>query len=64
MRTVTPYSDQTNGWVDLVLHFQWTKVIFVYSSDEEGRAMLARFQSSAEGKDIEVKFGVLTNDLV
>ena len=56
MRTVAPYSDQASVWVDMVKHFQWKKVIFMHSSDEEGRAMLGRFQSKAEERGIEVRY--------
>ena len=54
MRTVAPYSDQAVVWVEMVVHFQWKRVIFIHSSDEEGRAMLGRFQNKAEERGIEV----------
>ena len=54
MRTVAPYSDQAAVWVDLVAHFEWKTVVFMHSSDEEGRALLGRFQNFADGRGIEV----------
>ena len=54
MRTVAPYSDQASVWVDVVSRFQWKKIIFIHSSDEEGRAMLGKFQNKAEDRGIEV----------
>ncbi len=56
MRTVAPYSDQAAVWVDVVSHFGWKKIVFIHSSDEEGRAMLGRFQNKAEDRGIEVSF--------
>lgn len=58
MRTVAPYSDQARVWVDVVDHFSWKKVVFMHSSDQEGRAMLGRFQNKAEERGIEVRFPV------
>ena len=55
MRTVAPYSDQATVWVDVVSRFQWKKIIFIHSSDEEGRAMLGKFQNKAEDRGIEVR---------
>uniref|UniRef100_A0A9E7VC70 Glutamate [NMDA] receptor subunit 1 n=1 Tax=Onchidium reevesii TaxID=2547651 RepID=A0A9E7VC70_9EUPU len=48
LRTVPPYSHQAVVWVELLKHLSWHKVIFVYSADEEGRAMLSKFQTLAE----------------
>lgn len=47
MRTVAPYSEQAEAWVDLVEYFKFEVVIFMHSSNQEGRAMLGRFQSKA-----------------
>ncbi|GFO43543.1 glutamate [NMDA] receptor subunit 1 [Plakobranchus ocellatus] len=55
LRTVPPFSHQADVWVELLEALKWEKVIFVYSADEEGRTLLSRFQSLAEGKDINIK---------
>ena len=54
MRMVPPYSDQAKVWVELLKYFQFKKVIFLGGSDQEGRAILSRFQNLAEDADIEV----------
>ena len=51
---VPPYSDQAKVWVELLKYFQFKKVIFLGGSDQEGRAILSRFQNLAEDADIEV----------
>ena len=54
MRTVAPYWDQAEVWVDIVKYFDWKTVIFVHSADQEGRAMLGKFQNKAAENDIKV----------
>lgn len=54
MRTVPPYSSQAEVWVALVKYFGFKRVIFIHSSDQEGRAVLGKFQSRSETEDIEV----------
>lgn len=56
MRTVPPYSDQAEAWAELMKFFAFKRIIIIHSSDQEGRAMLGKFQSKAETKDIEVNF--------
>ena len=48
MRTVSSYSEQTEIWAELLDYFSFKRVIFVHSSDQEGRAMLGKFQSKTE----------------
>ncbi|KAH9524988.1 Glutamate [NMDA] receptor subunit 1 [Bulinus truncatus] len=55
LRTVPPFSHQADVWVELLLNLSWHKVIFVYSADEEGRAILSRFQTFAEMKNIRIE---------
>lgn len=42
LRTVPPYSHQADVWVDVLKHFNYMKVIFIHSSDTDGRAILGR----------------------
>ncbi|XP_059153871.1 glutamate receptor ionotropic, NMDA 1-like isoform X2 [Physella acuta] len=55
LRTVPPYSHQADVWVEIVSNLTWHKVIFLYSADEEGRAILSRFQTLAEKKNIRIE---------
>lgn len=44
-------------WVDLLKHFNYMKVIFIHSSDTDGRALLGRFQTTSQNleADVEIK---------
>ncbi|XP_034243421.1 glutamate [NMDA] receptor subunit 1 isoform X2 [Thrips palmi] len=60
LRTVPPYSHQADVWVELLKHFNYMKVIFIHSSDTDGRALLGRFQSTSQSQqdDVEIKVQV------
>lgn len=57
LRTVPPYSHQADVWVELLKHLGYRKVIFIHSSDTDGRALLGRFQSTSQSieDDVEMK---------
>ncbi|XP_075226743.1 glutamate ionotropic receptor NMDA type subunit 1 [Lycorma delicatula] len=57
LRTVPPYSHQADVWVDLLKHFGYKKVIFIHSSDTDGRALLGRFQTTSQNiaDDVDIK---------
>ncbi|XP_063869966.1 glutamate [NMDA] receptor subunit 1-like isoform X2 [Scylla paramamosain] len=59
LRTVPPYSHQADVWVELLKTFQYQQVVFVHSSDTDGRALLTRFQNQAQSheddKDIKLE---------
>ncbi|XP_076627931.1 glutamate ionotropic receptor NMDA type subunit 1 isoform X1 [Colletes latitarsis] len=60
LRTVPPYSHQADVWVDLLKNFNYMKVIFIHSSDTDGRALLGRFQTTSQNleDDVEIKVQV------
>ncbi|KAH0954642.1 hypothetical protein HN011_004176 [Eciton burchellii] len=60
LRTVPPYSHQADVWVELLKHFNYMKIIFIHSSDTDGRALLGRFQTTSQNleADVEVKVHV------
>lgn len=60
LRTVPPYSHQADVWVEMLKHFNYKKVIFIHSSDTDGRAILGRFQTTSQSMedDIEIKVQV------
>ncbi|XP_048260195.1 glutamate [NMDA] receptor subunit 1 isoform X1 [Bombus terrestris] len=60
LRTVPPYSHQADVWVELLQHFSYKKVIFIHSSDTDGRALLGRFQTTSQNleDDVEIKVQV------
>ena len=54
MRTVPSYARQTEVWADLLSTLGFKQVIFIHSSDQEGRAMLGKFQSKTESENRKV----------
>lgn len=48
LRIVPPYFHQADVWIEMLKYFEWKKVIFIHSMDEEGRMILSRFQALAE----------------
>uniref|UniRef100_A0ABD2WUB3 Glutamate [NMDA] receptor subunit 1 n=1 Tax=Trichogramma kaykai TaxID=54128 RepID=A0ABD2WUB3_9HYME len=48
LRTVPPYSHQADVWVELLKYFNYMKIIFIHTSDAEGRSLLGRFQSTSQ----------------
>ncbi|XP_048518841.1 glutamate [NMDA] receptor subunit 1 isoform X1 [Dendroctonus ponderosae] len=62
LRTVPPYSHQADVWVEMLKHFNYKKIIFIHSSDTDGRAILGRFQTTSQSleDDIEIKVQVET----
>ena len=61
LRTVPPYSHQANVWVEMLKQFKYRQLVFIHSSDTDGRALLGRFQTQTqdlEADDQEVKVQV------
>lgn len=56
-----PYSHQADVWVDLLKHLNYMKVIFIHSSDTDGRALLGRFQTTSQSLEDDVEIKVLVS---
>lgn len=65
LRTVPPYSHQADVWVELLKHLSYLRVIFIHSSDTDGRALLGRFQTASQSleDDVEVRVNVSFNTI-
>jgi ABC-type branched-subunit amino acid transport system substrate-binding protein len=63
MRTVPSYAKQTEIWAELLEELGFKHVIFIHSSDQEGRAMLGKFQSKTESDSKKVGSTASCNDL-
>ncbi|CAB4067476.1 GRIN1 [Lepeophtheirus salmonis] len=58
LRTVPPYSHQADVWVEMLKLFKYRQLVFIHSSDTDGRALLGRFQTKTQdlqADDQEVK---------
>ncbi len=47
LRTVPPYSHQADVWVELLKHFHYRQIVFIHSSDTDGRSILGKPNSYA-----------------
>ncbi|KAL0276444.1 UNVERIFIED_CONTAM: hypothetical protein PYX00_004018 [Menopon gallinae] len=64
LRTVPPYSHQADVWVELLKHLNYMKVIFIHSSDTDGRALLGRFQTTSQSLEDDVEIKVLVESVI
>lgn len=64
LRTVPPYSHQADVWVELLKHLNYMKVIFIHSSDSDGRALLGRFQTTSQSLEDDVEIKVLVESVI
>ena len=58
LRTLPPYSHQADVWVEMLKKLKYRQLVFIHSSDTDGRALLGRFQTKTTGlqsDDQEVK---------
>lgn len=64
LRTVPPYSHQADVWVELLRYFNYIKVIFIHSSDSDGRSLLGRFQSTSQILQEDTEFKIQVGEFV
>ncbi|XP_022253390.1 glutamate [NMDA] receptor subunit 1-like [Limulus polyphemus] len=54
LRTVPPYSHQADVWIELLKSLHYKCVVFIHSSDNNGRYTLGRFQNLADKAKIKL----------
>ncbi|XP_038074053.1 glutamate receptor ionotropic, NMDA 1-like [Patiria miniata] len=52
LRTVPPYSQQATVWADLVEHFDWSSVVTITSSDQDGRSILSTLRKRQKHNEL------------
>ncbi|XP_054715976.1 glutamate [NMDA] receptor subunit 1-like [Uloborus diversus] len=55
MRTIPPYSNQADVWIEILKFLNYKCVTFIHSSDNDGRSTLGRFQNLADTPNIKVE---------
>ncbi|CAL1298352.1 unnamed protein product [Larinioides sclopetarius] len=55
MRTIPPYSNQADVWIEILKFLNYKCVTFIHSSDNDGRSTLGRFQNLADHPGIKVE---------
>jgi hypothetical protein len=50
---------EADAWFSIIRQLKYTKVVLIYSQDEEGRMVASRFQMLTEDSEIQVRFSIL-----
>uniref|UniRef100_A0A803TAB5 Glutamate receptor n=1 Tax=Anolis carolinensis TaxID=28377 RepID=A0A803TAB5_ANOCA len=51
LRTVPPYSHQSNVWFEMMRYYKWNHIILIVSDDHEGRAAQKKLETLLEEKE-------------
>lgn len=54
LRTVPPYSHQSNVWFEMMRFYKWNHIILIVSDDHEGRAAQKKLETLLEEKESKV----------
>jgi hypothetical protein len=55
VRLIPPYLYEADAWLSIIRQLKYTKVVLIYSQDEESRMVASRFQMLTDDSDIQVK---------
>ncbi|CAF3093180.1 unnamed protein product [Rotaria socialis] len=55
VRLVPPYLYEADAWFSIIRKLKYTKVVLIYSQDEEGRMVGSRFQMLTEDSEIHIE---------
>ncbi|CAF1349247.1 unnamed protein product [Adineta ricciae] len=55
VRLVPPYMYEADAWFSILRSLKYSKVVLIYSQDEEGRMVASRFQMLTEESDIQIE---------
>ncbi|CAG2169721.1 unnamed protein product, partial [Oppiella nova] len=50
-----PFSHQADVWIEILIRLKYFSVVFIHSSDSDGRSTLGRFQNLADISNIKVE---------
>jgi hypothetical protein len=50
---------EADAWFSIIRQLKYTKVVLIYSQDEEGRMVASRFQMLTEDSEIQVRFSII-----
>jgi ABC-type branched-subunit amino acid transport system substrate-binding protein len=54
IRLAPPYLYEADAWFNMIRKLKYTKVVLIYSQDEESRMVAARFQMLTDDSEIQV----------
>lgn len=55
IRLIPPYLYEADAWFRMIRELKYTKVVLIYSQQEESRMVIARFQMLTDDSDIQVR---------
>jgi hypothetical protein len=55
IRLIPPYFYEADAWFSIVRRLEYTKVILIYSQEEESRMVAERFQLLTDDSEIQVR---------
>ncbi len=59
IRLVPPYLYEADAWFSIIRKLKYTKVVLIYSQEEESRMVASRFQMLTDDSEIQVKIVLL-----
>jgi hypothetical protein len=58
IRLVPPYLYEADAWFSIIRKLKYTKVVLIYSQEEESRMVASRFQMLTDDSEIQVNFSI------
>ncbi len=59
IRLVPPYLYEADAWFSIIRQLKYTRVVLIFSQDEESRMVASRFQMLTDDSEIQVSSDVL-----
>lgn len=54
IRLVPPYLYEADAWFSIIRKLEYTKVVLIYSQEEESRMFASRFQMLTDDSEVQV----------
>nr|VZI52622.1 unnamed protein product [Spirometra erinaceieuropaei] len=54
LRTVPPYSQEAQVWLELIVHFGWHEIVLIHSDGQEAKALLSQLESQEQAKAFKI----------
>jgi len=64
IRLVPPYLYEADAWFSIIRKLKYTKVVLIYSQEEESQMVASRFQMLTDDSEIQVNFSIKKLDYI
>uniref|UniRef100_A0A0X3P648 Glutamate [NMDA] receptor subunit 1 n=1 Tax=Schistocephalus solidus TaxID=70667 RepID=A0A0X3P648_SCHSO len=61
LRTVPPYSQEAEVWLELIVHFNWHEIVLIHSNGQEAKALLSQLERQEQTKAFKITRTVAVN---